>query len=101
MELNQAVAFVNSYDEASRSDDPQRMASHYAEPYTSFTLGNVTQFATRAEALAQAGRAEEMQAEHLADCMLCGSCSYVCPSSIPLAQMFALSKAALRRQVVK
>jgi electron transport complex protein RnfC len=30
--------------------------------------------------------------------MLCGSCSYVCPSSIPLAQMFALSKSALRRQ---
>jgi electron transport complex protein RnfC len=51
--------------------------------------------------LAQAGRMEDMQAEHLADCMLCGSCSYVCPSSIPLAQMFALSKAALRRQVVK
>lgn len=55
MDLNQAVAFVNSYDEASRSDDPQRMASHYAEPYTSFTLGNVTQFATRAAAVAQMG----------------------------------------------
>ena len=49
--------------------------------------------------LAQAGRAEEMQAEHLADCMLCGSCSYVCPSAIPLSQIFALSKASLRRQV--
>lgn len=49
--------------------------------------------------LAQAGRAEDMQAEHLADCMLCGSCSYVCPSAIPLSQMFALSKASLRRQV--
>jgi Na+-translocating ferredoxin:NAD+ oxidoreductase subunit C len=49
--------------------------------------------------LAQAGRTEEMQAEHLADCMLCGSCSYVCPSAIPLSQMFALSKASLRRQV--
>jgi electron transport complex protein RnfC len=47
--------------------------------------------------LAQAGRYEEMQAENLGDCMLCGSCSYVCPSAIPLAQMFALSKAALRR----
>ena len=49
--------------------------------------------------LAQAGRTEDMQAEHLADCMLCGSCSYVCPSGIPLSQMFALSKASLRRQV--
>jgi electron transport complex protein RnfC len=47
--------------------------------------------------LAQAGRYQEMQAENLADCMLCGSCSYVCPSAIPLAHMFALSKAALRR----
>jgi Na+-translocating ferredoxin:NAD+ oxidoreductase RnfC subunit len=33
--------------------------------------------------------------------MLCGSCSYVCPSGIPLSQMFALSKAALRRQKPK
>lgn len=47
--------------------------------------------------LAQAGRFEEMEPLHLADCMLCGSCSYVCPSGIPLSQMFGLSKAALRR----
>jgi Na+-translocating ferredoxin:NAD+ oxidoreductase subunit C len=39
-----------------------------------------------------------MAAAHLADCMLCGSCSYVCPSNIPLAQLFMGSKAALRRQ---
>jgi Na+-translocating ferredoxin:NAD+ oxidoreductase subunit C len=48
--------------------------------------------------LAQAGKLADMDALHLNDCMLCGSCSYVCPSSIPLAQMFALSKAALRRE---
>jgi Na+-translocating ferredoxin:NAD+ oxidoreductase subunit C len=48
--------------------------------------------------LARAGRYEEMEAYSLADCMLCGSCSYVCPSNIPLAQMFSLSKGALRRQ---
>ena len=42
-------------------------------------------------------RYEDMQALHLADCMLCGSCSYVCPSNIPLAQMFQASKAAVRR----
>lgn len=48
--------------------------------------------------LAQLGRYDEMEADqHLADCMLCGSCSYVCPSNIPLAQMFSLSKSALRR----
>lgn len=51
--------------------------------------------------LAQAGRYEEMKALHLADCMLCGSCSYVCPSNLPLAQMFSLSKAALKRGTTK
>jgi electron transport complex protein RnfC len=49
--------------------------------------------------LAQAACYDEMQERyHLADCMLCGSCSYVCPSNIPLSQMFALSKAGLRKQ---
>lgn len=49
--------------------------------------------------LAQAGRYEDMQERyHLQDCMLCGSCSYVCPSNIPLSQMFALSKMGLRKQ---
>jgi Na+-translocating ferredoxin:NAD+ oxidoreductase subunit C len=47
--------------------------------------------------LAQAGRFEEMQQHHLADCMLCGSCAYVCPSNIPLSQLFQTSKAAVRR----
>ncbi len=48
--------------------------------------------------LAQAGRYEEMVDMHLMDCMLCGSCSYVCPSNIPLSQMFALGKSALKRK---
>lgn len=47
--------------------------------------------------LARVGLYEDMSAHHLADCMLCGSCSYVCPSNIPLSQMFTASKAALRR----
>ncbi|HEU4563759.1 MAG TPA: electron transport complex subunit RsxC [Gemmatimonadaceae bacterium] len=47
--------------------------------------------------LARAGRYEEMKSARLGDCMLCGSCSYVCPSNIPLAQLFTASKAALRR----
>ena len=46
---------------------------------------------------ARARRYEDMEAMHLADCMLCGSCSYVCPSNIPLAQMFQASKLALKR----
>jgi Na+-translocating ferredoxin:NAD+ oxidoreductase subunit C len=48
--------------------------------------------------LAQAGRYEEMEEENLADCMLCGCCAYVCPSAIPLSQMFAFGKSALRRR---
>ncbi|MDT8368546.1 MAG: electron transport complex subunit RsxC [Longimicrobiales bacterium] len=47
---------------------------------------------------AQAGRYAEMEAHHLMDCMVCGSCSYVCPSNIPLSQIFALAKGALRRE---
>ena len=46
---------------------------------------------------ARVGRYEDMADLHLADCMLCGSCAYVCPSNIPLAQLFQASKLALRR----
>lgn len=48
--------------------------------------------------LARAGRLEEMMEAHLADCMLCGSCSYVCPSNIPLSQMFGAAKRQHRRE---
>jgi electron transport complex protein RnfC len=46
--------------------------------------------------LAMVGRFEEMEANHLMDCMLCGCCSFACPSNIPLSQLFALAKKALR-----
>ena len=48
--------------------------------------------------LARTTRYEAMAQSHLADCMLCGACSYVCPSNIPLSQLFQVSKAALRRE---
>ena len=48
--------------------------------------------------LARTERYESMVDLHLADCMLCGACSYVCPSNIPLSQLFQVSKGALRRQ---
>jgi Na+-translocating ferredoxin:NAD+ oxidoreductase subunit C len=50
--------------------------------------------------LARAERYEEMEEAHLADCMLCGCCAYVCPSNIPLAQLFRLSKDAVRRRKI-
>ncbi len=51
--------------------------------------------------LAQAARYEDMESAHLMDCMLCGSCSYVCPSNIPLSQMFSLSKLMLKKRKTK
>jgi len=48
--------------------------------------------------LALKGRYEEMETQHLADCMLCGCCGYTCPSNIPLPQLFALAKVALRKR---
>ena len=49
--------------------------------------------------LAAVGRYDEMMGEyHLNDCMLCGCCSYVCPSNIPLSQQFAAAKVALRQR---
>jgi electron transport complex protein RnfC len=47
---------------------------------------------------ARKGRYAEMEEMHLMDCMLCGSCSYVCPSKIPLAQLFQASKTAIRKR---
>ena len=47
--------------------------------------------------LARVERFDEMAEAHLADCMLCGSCSFVCPSNIPLSQLFQVSKIAMRR----
>lgn len=34
------------------------------------------------------------------DCISCGSCSYVCPSHIPLVQYFNHAKGAARQQQV-
>ena len=51
--------------------------------------------------LATAGRLDEMAQLHLADCMLCGCCSWACPSRIPLAQLFSASRADLKRRAAK
>jgi electron transport complex protein RnfC len=49
-------------------------------------------------ALAARGEHERMAREfHLMDCFECGSCSYVCPSHIPLVQRFRVAKSILRR----
>ena len=38
---------------------------------------------------------------HLMDCFECGSCSFVCPSHIPLVQEFRAAKAAVRKAAQK
>jgi electron transport complex protein RnfC len=36
--------------------------------------------------------------QHLMDCFECGSCSFVCPSHIPLVQQFRMAKAMVRKR---
>ncbi len=48
--------------------------------------------------LARSGHHDQMRNLHLLDCMECGSCSYVCPSNIPLVQRFRVAKALLREE---
>lgn len=50
-DLARAEAFCRSYGDAMASGGAATLASHYAEPYVSFTLGHVSQFATQAEAV--------------------------------------------------
>lgn len=47
--------------------------------------------------LASSGEYEPMSTDyHLNDCFECGSCSYVCPSNIPLVQYFRIAKSVIR-----
>jgi electron transport complex protein RnfC len=56
---------------------------------------------SRLGALAKARHYEDMLDFHILDCMECGSCSYVCPSNIPLVQRFRVAKALLREQMAQ
>ncbi len=56
---------------------------------------------SRLGALAKKRQYEAMMEYHILDCMECGSCSYVCPSNIPLVQRFRVAKALLREQMAK
>lgn len=52
----------------------------------------------RLASLARHGEHARMAGEHhLMDCFECGSCSFVCPSHIPLVQQFRVAKAAVRK----
>ena len=49
-------------------------------------------------ALARSAKYDDMLNFHIMDCMECGSCSYVCPSNIPLVQRFRVAKGLLREK---
>lgn len=56
---------------------------------------------SRLGALAKAGDYDGMLDYNIMDCMECASCSYVCPSNIPLVQRFRVAKGLLREQKAK
>lgn len=51
--------------------------------------------------LAKKGLWDEMAENHVQDCFECGSCSYVCPSGIPLVQSFRVAKGIIRERKAK
>jgi electron transport complex protein RnfC len=51
--------------------------------------------------LARVRRWDDMVKYHIWDCMECGSCSYVCPSNIPLVQRFRVAKAMLKEKAAR
>ena len=46
-------------------------------------------------------RTDDLEAHHLASCFECASCSYVCPSSIPLVQWIRMGKGMVRNKAKK
>ncbi len=51
MDRERAEGFCRSYGVASQEGDPTAVAGHYGFPFTAFTLGDVSTFADRAEAV--------------------------------------------------
>lgn len=56
---------------------------------------------SRLGALAKSRHYEDMLDYNVMDCMECGSCSYVCPSNIPLVQRFRVAKGLLREKMAR
>lgn len=51
--------------------------------------------------LAKKGLWDDMLDYHVMDCFECGSCSFVCPSAIPLVQSFRVAKGILREKALR
>lgn len=50
--------------------------------------------------MAKKGLWDEMEEHHIMDCFECGSCSYICPSGIPLVQSFRVAKGFIREKKI-
>lgn len=48
--------------------------------------------------LAKKGLWADMEDHHVLDCFECGSCSFICPSGIPLVQSFRVAKGIIRER---
>lgn len=53
---------------------------------------------SRLALLARLERIDALKDFHIMDCFECASCSFSCPSNIPLVQMIRVGKAMLRAQ---
>ena len=52
---------------------------------------------SRLALLARGEQVEDLRGHHILDCFECASCSFVCPSNIPLVQMMRVGKALVRQ----
>jgi len=53
---------------------------------------------SRIAAVVRGEHVEQLPGLHVLDCFECASCSFVCPSNIPLVQLMRVSKAMVRQQ---
>jgi len=56
---------------------------------------------SRLHKLVRAERPEELLDHHMLDCFECASCSFVCPSHIPLVQLMRVGKGQVRLMLAK
>ncbi len=52
---------------------------------------------SRLHQLVRAERGESLKAHHMAECFECASCSFACPSHIPLVQLMRVGKTVVRQ----
>ena len=49
--------------------------------------------------LSEKGLFERAEAEHITDCMECGSCSYTCPAGRPVLDYIRLGKTTVNKMI--